>query len=78
MLLQVVGHTTEKGLPTKMIAQHTNYRASLQIADMVKNLVYFESVPYGNFNRVRCAQGIELKRLLYPFSLRDQLTTDGQ
>lgn len=79
MRLKVVRNSTQESLSTEVDAQHANDGASLQIADMVENLVDFEGVPNGNLDRVRGAERIEVECLLHTFSLwqRQYWSWDG-
>lgn len=59
MRLQIVGNTAQEGLLTQVAAEHANHGTSLQVADMIENLVYFKSVSHRDFDGVRGSQGIE-------------------
>lgn len=52
MLFEVVRYTLDKDILAEMTAEHTDNRTTFQIADMIKNLVHFESVLHGNLNGV--------------------------
>lgn len=69
MRFKVIGHTTKEDILSKMAAQHADNRASLKIADMVKNLVDLKSISHGYFDGVGSAQRVELEGLLNTLSL---------
>lgn len=52
MRLEVVSDTPEECLAAKVNTQHANYRASLEIADVIKDLVHLEGVPDWHLDRV--------------------------
>jgi hypothetical protein len=52
MLLEVIRYSLDKDILTEVTAEHTDYRTSFQIADMIENLVHFESVLHRDFNGV--------------------------
>ena len=54
MGLEVVANATEKRFLTKMAAQHANNGASLEIADVVEDLIHFQRVSHRNLNWMRC------------------------
>ena len=56
MLLEVIRYSLDKDILTEMAAEHTDYRTSFQITDMIENLVHFESVLHRDFNRVGGAE----------------------
>lgn len=62
MGLQVLGNTAKEGLLPKVAAQHSDDGATLKVTDVVEDLIHFESVLHGDFNWMRCAQGVELER----------------
>ena len=72
MRFEIVRNSTQESLPAEMNTKHANDRASLQVADMVENLVDFEGVPNGNFDRVGSAERVEMKCLLHTFSLEER------
>lgn len=59
--IQVLRNTKKEGLSTKVGTQHANDGASLQVADVVKNLIDLEGIPDGHFNGVGVAKGVEGK-----------------
>lgn len=52
-----------------MVTQHPNHGTSFEVANMVEDLINLKSVLYWNFDRMGCAQRIEVERLLNTFSL---------
>lgn len=52
-----------------MVTQHPDHGTSFEIANMVEDLINLKSVLYWNFDRMGCAQRIEVERLLDTFSL---------
>lgn len=69
MSFQVASHSFKESFPAEMTAKHSDDGASLQIADVVENLVDFKRILDGHFDGVRRTQGIELEGWLKPFSL---------
>lgn len=69
MGLEVLGNTLEENLLAKVAAQHTNDGASLQITDVVEDLVNFKGVSYRNFDGMGCTEGVEFHGLLNTLSL---------
>lgn len=67
--LKVISYSAKERLLTEVTAQHSNHRASLEVADMIENLINLKGISYRNFNRVRRSQRIELECLLDTFSL---------
>ena len=55
MLLEICCNPFQEDIGTKMIRKHSDDRASLAIADGVEYLIYLQSIPYRNLNRVRCS-----------------------
>lgn len=53
MGLEVVGNTLEEDLLTEVSAQHADDGGSLQVRDMVEDLVDLETVVYGYFDGMR-------------------------
>jgi hypothetical protein len=66
---EVVRNSPQESLSTKVDAKHANDRTSLQVANMVEDLIDLESVLDGNFDGVGSAQRVEMKCLLHTFSL---------
>lgn len=69
MCLEVVGYTLEEDLLAQVCAQHANDGTSLEITDVVENLVNLESIEDRDLNGMRRAEGIECKGLLNRISL---------
>lgn len=69
MRLEVVSNSPEEGLSTKVNTQHSDDRASFQVADMVEYLVHLEGISNGHFNGVGRSQRVEMKSLLHTLSL---------
>lgn len=69
MGLEIVRNSPQESFSAKVSAEHANDRASLEVANMVEDLINLESVLDGDFNRVGSAQRVEVKCLLYTFSL---------
>jgi hypothetical protein len=53
--LQVVGNTLQEDLLAEVGAQHANNGASLEIANVVKDLVDLETIVHGNLDGMRCS-----------------------
>jgi len=69
MRFEVVCHTLQEDLLAKVRAQHADDRATLQVADVVEDLIDFEAVIDRDFYRVRESQRIKLEGCLNRFSL---------
>lgn len=69
MRFEIMGNAAKEGFLTKVTAQHPNHGTSLEIADVVENLVNLEGIPYGHLNGVGSAKRVELERLLNTLSL---------
>lgn len=69
MRLEVISHTTKEGLSAKVDTEHADDRAALQITDVIKDLVYLESISDGHLNGVRSTERVEVESLLDTFSL---------
>jgi hypothetical protein len=67
--LEVVGNTLEEDLLAKVSAQHADDRATLEVTDVVEDLVDLETIVDRNLNGVRCAQSVEREGLLNGISL---------
>lgn len=67
--LEVIGNTTKESLLTEMNTQHADDRASLQVTNVIENLIDFEGVPNGHLDGVRSSQRVEVECLLNTFSL---------
>ena len=67
--LEVVSHTAKEGLSAKVDAEHADDRATLQITDVIENLVHLESIADGHLNRVRSTERVEMESLLDTLSL---------
>jgi hypothetical protein len=52
-----------------MGAQHPYHGASLQVADVIKDLINFQRIPDGDFNWVRVSNTIEVECCLHCFRL---------
>lgn len=72
MRFEIIRNSTQESLSAEVDTQHANDRAPLQVADMVENLVDFERIPNGNFDRVGSAERVEVKCLLHTFSLGER------
>ena len=70
MSLEVVGNTLQKDLLAQMSAQHTDNRGSLQVGDVVEDLVNLKTVVYRYFDGMRCSEGVKSEGLLHGISLR--------
>ena len=76
MLLQVVGYAEEECLVAKVRAQHANDGATLEVGDVIKDLVDLEGIADGNFNRMRVADRVEGEGLLERFRLVIEYISD--
>ena len=70
MRLEIGGHTPEESFLAKVNAQHSNDRASFQIADVIEDLINLKSVPNGYLDGVGCSKRVEMESWLHAFSLR--------
>lgn len=66
---KIVCNTAKERVSTKVDAQHANDRASFQVADMVEDLIYLESVSNRYLDGVGCSQRVQMKCLLHTLSL---------
>lgn len=69
MRLEVVSHSTKEGLTAKVDTEHADDRASLEVTDVIKDLVHFESISDGHLNGVRSTERVEMESLLNTLSL---------
>lgn len=69
MGLEVISHSAKEGLSAKVNAEHTNDRATLQVTDVIKDLVHLKSIADGHLNRVRGTERVEVESLLDTLSL---------
>jgi hypothetical protein len=67
--LEVVSHSTKEGLTAKVDAEHADDRATLQVTDVIKDLVHLKSIADGHLNRVRSTERVEMESLLDTLSL---------
>lgn len=67
--LEVVSDTAKEGLAAKVDAEHADDRATLQVTDVIKDLVYLESIADGHLNGVRSTERVEMESLLDTLSL---------
>lgn len=56
MRLEVCSHSTKEGFAAEMVTQHPDDRTSLEVANVIKDLVHFQGVLDGNFDRMRGTQ----------------------
>ncbi|KAI6764699.1 hypothetical protein HG531_012586 [Fusarium graminearum] len=70
--LQVVGHTLEENLDTKVVGEHANGGATLEVADRVKDLVDIKSITNRNVDRVTGTNTVETESSLH--TLVDKLS----
>ena len=56
MSFQVIGNSLKEGFSAKVAAKHSDNGASLQITDVVEDLVDVERISNGHLDRVRCTQ----------------------
>lgn len=69
--LEVVGDTLEERLNTEMAGKHADSRASLEVADVVKDLVHVESVTDGHVDGVTGTDTVKAEGTLH--ALVDEL-----
>jgi hypothetical protein len=54
MRLEVIRNPTDKDILAEVAAEHADHRAAFKIANVIKYLINFESVPDRDFNGMRC------------------------
>ena len=64
MSFQVLGNSLEKNLHAEMSAEHTNDRATLQITDVIEDLLDIQRVFNRDLDRMRSSKGIKLEGCL--------------
>jgi hypothetical protein len=69
MRFEVVGDTLKEDLLAEVRAQHANDGASLEVTDVVEDLVDLKTIVDGDFDGVRRAQSVKCKGLLDGISL---------
>lgn len=65
MALEVEGNTLEESFDTKVGGQHANHGTTLEVADLVENLVHIKSVANLDLNGVRSADRVEEESLVH-------------
>lgn len=69
MRFQIIRHTTQESIDPELCTQHSNDRATLQVRDVIKDLVDIQRILDRNFNRMRCTKRVQLESCLDGFSL---------
>lgn len=69
MRLEVVSHSAKEGLSAKVDTKHADNGASLQVTDVIKDLIYLQGVSDGHLNGVRSTERVEMESLLDTLSL---------
>lgn len=69
MSLEVVGNTLQEDLLAKMSAQHADDGASLQVTNVVEDLVDLETIVYWYLDGMRSTERVKGKGLLDGISL---------
>ena len=64
MCIQVERYAVEKSFSTKMSTQHADDGTSFEVANVVEDLVDFQSISYWYFDRVRVPDRVELESCL--------------
>ena len=67
---EIVRYPNQERFHTQVTAQHSDDGAAFQVANVIEDLINFQGILYGNLNRMRATEGIELKRCLNRLSLR--------